>query len=200
MTDLRSPSSNPSHDAPRRPPEEGEILLRIARDSIRHGVETGSALDVDPAEYLEALQAQSATFVTLEIDGALRGCIGVLEACRALVEDVAQNAFAAAFRDPRFPPVSQEELDGLEIHISILSEAVPLEVEDEDHLLRELRPGTDGLILEDTPSRALFLPHVWESLPEPLDFLTHLRMKAGLPAHHFSDTIRFWRFTVEDVR
>ena len=199
MTDLRSPSSTPSDDAPGRPPEEREILLRTARDSIRHGVETGSALDVDSAEYPEALRPRAATFVTLEIDGALRGCIGVFEARRALVEDVARNAYAAAFRDPRFPPVSREELDGLEIHISVLSEPVPLEVEDEAHLLRELRPGTDGLILEDKPHRALFLPQVWDSLPEPVDFLTHLRMKAGLPANHFSDTIRFRRFTAEDI-
>jgi AmmeMemoRadiSam system protein A len=200
MKESRDRSSNPGGSAPERPREERDTLVRVARESIRHGVETGSALEVDPAEYPEALRVEAATFVTLEIDDALRGCIGVYEARRPLVEDVAQNAFAAGFRDPRFQPLSREELEELEIHISILSEPVPLEVEDEDHLLRELRPGTDGLILEDPPFRALFLPQVWESLSDPADFLLHLRMKAGLSPDHFTDTIRFWRFTVEDIR
>ena len=200
MTEPQTPASNSVEGASGRPALERDTLLRIARESIRHGAEHGRALEVDPTGYPDALQALAATFVTLEIEGALRGCIGVFEARRGLAEDVAYNAYAAAFRDPRFQPVSREEVDELEIHISILTEPVPLELEDEDHLLRELRPGTDGLILEDPPHRALFLPQVWESLPEPRDFLTHLRMKAGLPAHHYSETIRFWRFTVEEIR
>lgn len=177
--------------------EERAALLEVARRSIEHGLETGRPLPVDVSAYPPALQAPGASFVTLNIDGRLRGCIGSLEAVRPLVEDVAHNAFAAAFRDPRFPPVTAAEAPHLDIHVSVLSPAEPMEFESEEDLLRQIRPGVDGLILEDHGRRGTFLPSVWESLPDPRDFLQQLKLKAGLPPDHWSDTLRVWRYTTE---
>ncbi len=178
--------------------EEERILLhRVAREAIEHGLETGRPLRVDTQRYPAPLREPRATFVTLKRDGQLRGCIGTLEAIRPLVDDVAHNAYAAAFGDPRFPPLQSAELDGLEIHISVLSPATPMQFDSEQDLLRQLRPGVDGLVLEDGYHRGTFLPAVWESLPEPRAFLQHLKLKAGLPADYWSDTIRVSRYTTE---
>ena len=179
--------------------EQRDLLKTIARESIRSGLTTGRPLRVDLDRLDEALREPGATFVTLNLHGRLRGCIGSLQAVRPLAEDVAHNAFAAAFQDHRFPPLTAEEFPDIDIHISLLSEAEPMEVDAEDDLLRQLRPGKDGLILEDGPYRSTFLPQVWESLPEPKRFLAELKMKAGLSPDHWSDTIRFSRYTVDTV-
>lgn len=181
-------------------PEQKRILLDIARDSIAHGVETGRALRIDPGNYPAALQQPRATFVTLKLDERLRGCIGMLEAQRALVDDVAHNAWAAAFSDPRFPPVSRREAELLSIHISVLSPSQDMTFVSETDLLRQLRPGIDGLILEEGARyRGTFLPTVWESLPEPREFLRHLKQKAGLPDHYWSETLKVRRYTTESI-
>ncbi len=172
-------------------------LLRLARASILHGLETGRPLRVDPSDFEPGLAAPGAAFVTLHRQGELRGCIGSLEAHRPLVEDVAENAFAAAFRDPRFPPLAPQEFDDLEIEISVLSPPEPMRFSDEADLLRQLRPGVDGLILEDMGRRGTFLPSVWAQLPRREDFLAHLKLKAGLPPAHWSPTLRVWRYTTE---
>jgi len=135
-------------------------LLEVARAAIRHGLQHGRALDVKPADYPESLRPPRATFVTLEIDGRLRGCIGTLLAHQPLVADVAAHAYAAAFEDPRFPELTSEEFPRLEIHISVLSPPEPLQFETEDELLAQLRPGMDGLILQFRSHRATFLPAV----------------------------------------
>ncbi len=178
--------------------EQRRTLLEIAAASIDYGLAHGRPLAVDSASYPEALQAPGAAFVTLTRGGELRGCIGSLEATRPLVEDVAQNAHAAAFRDPRFPPLSPVERDGLSIHISVLTPPEPLEVDSEEALLAAMRPGVDGFVLQEGNRRGTFLPSVWESLPEPRDFLRHLKLKAGLPPDHWSDAIRVQRYTVEE--
>ena len=175
-----------------------QILLEVARESIRHGLEHGRPLHVNVAEYPETLQQPGASFVTLNIGGELRGCIGSLEAIRPLVEDVADNAYAAAFRDPRFPPLSEAEYPRLEYHISILGPSEPMQFESEEDLIRQLRPGVDGLVLSDRGRRGTFLPSVWQSLPEPRDFLRHLKQKAGLPPDYWSDTLQVARYTVEE--
>lgn len=172
-------------------------LLEVAHDSIAHGLRHGCALPVDAHTYPEALRAPRATFVTLHEDGELRGCIGTLEAHRPLVVDVADNAFSAAFRDPRFEPLRSEELSRLDIRISILGLPQPMTFRDEADLLAQLRPGIDGLILTASGHRGTFLPSVWESLPRPEDFLRHLKRKAGLPAHYWSPEIRLQRYTAE---
>lgn len=178
--------------------EDRQTLLEVAAASVRHGLDTGRPLQLDVSRYSPPLQAPGASFVTLNIGGQLRGCIGMLEPVRPLVEDVAENAFAAAFRDPRFPPVSPAEYDLLEYHISILNRPEPMQFESEADLIRQLRPGVDGLILEDRGHKGTFLPAVWESLPDPADFLRHLKMKAGLPPDYWSDTLKVWRYTVEE--
>ncbi len=189
-----------------RPPEETaaslspgqrRILLDIARRSIAHGLEYGRPLAVDPAAHDPRLQAPGASFVTLHLGRELRGCIGSLEPHRPLVNDVAANAFAAAFQDPRFPPLAPDELGALHIYISVLGEATPMDFTSEEDLLRQLRPGIDGLILEADGHRGTFLPSVWESLPEPRQFLRQLKLKAGLPPDYWSDRLRVLRYTTE---
>lgn len=178
-------------------PEDRSSLLLLARQSIEHGLEHGRGLDLDPGAYPASLQAHRAAFVTLETQGALRGCIGHLEAIQPLVRDVAENAFAAAFRDPRFPPLARRELEDLVIEISVLTPSAPLSFESEEELLTLIEPGRDGLILEAGAARGTFLPTVWESLPQPRDFLRHLKRKAGLSPEYWSDDVRILRYRTE---
>jgi hypothetical protein len=176
---------------------ERGTLLHLARASIRHGLQRGVPLPVQPAEFGEALRRIGASFVTLEQEGRLRGCIGHLEAVQPLVIDVTENAYNAAFRDPRFTPVREDELERIEIEISLLSQAHPLHFASEEDLIDQLRPGVDGLILEDGRHRGTFLPSVWSTLPEPRAFLSQLKRKAGLPSDHWSGSVRVSRYTTE---
>jgi len=177
---------------------EKEILRKVARDSIDHGLSEGRPLPVSPGSYPRILEEPGAAFVTLESDGRLRGCVGSLVPRRPLVEDVAENAFAAAFRDSRFSPLELEEWPGVVFHVSLLTPSEPIEVDSREELLRTLRPGVDGLLLEDPPYRATFLPQVWKSLPDPEDFLGELLRKAGLSRDHWSSTLRFHRYEVTE--
>ncbi|WP_295392931.1 AmmeMemoRadiSam system protein A [uncultured Thiodictyon sp.] len=172
-------------------------LLEVAWESIRHGLAQGRPTRPDPADYPAPLRVHRAAFVTLHHFNGLRGCIGHLEACQPLVLDVADNAFGAAFRDPRFAPLEPWEFDDLTLHLSILSAPEPMSFSDEQDLLRQLRPGVDGLILTDGGARGTFLPAVWESLPQPRQFLTELKRKAGLPGNHWSGTLRVSRYYTE---
>ncbi len=174
-----------------------ETLLEIARDSILNGLREGRPLTVDPRDFDPALQARRASFVTLNRHGQLRGCIGHLQAIQPLVKDVAENAYSAAFADNRFPPLNEHEFTDLDIHISVLSPPEPMYFDSEADLLRQIRPGVDGLILEDGPYRGTFLPSVWEQLPTPELFLAHLKQKAGLPQNYWSDTMKVSRYTTE---
>ncbi|MDH5233175.1 MAG: AmmeMemoRadiSam system protein A, partial [Gammaproteobacteria bacterium] len=128
------------------------------------------------------------------IDYQLRGCIGSLEAHQSLVTDLNQNAFAAAFQDPRFPALSRDELKSIHLHISVLNQAQPMSFTSEDDLLNQLRVGVDGLIIQDKHRRATFLPAVWESLTDKKQFLTQLKLKAGMTADHWSDNFKAWRY------
>jgi len=181
-----------SHERDRR----GRILLAIARRAI--------ADPLGPAGWArrdEAWLAQpAASFVTLRQEGDLRGCIGSIEAFRALADDVHENARAAAFRDPRFPPVAAAEIARLEVEVSVLSAREPMEVASEEQALDALRPGIDGLVLEFEGRRATFLPQVWEGLPEPASFLSELRRKASLPPGFWHPGLRLSRYTVEKYR
>ncbi len=172
-------------------------LLDVARASIRHGLRHGQALEVDPVDYPETLRPPRATFVTLEIGDQLRGCIGALVARQPLVQDVAAHAFAAAFEDPRFPELRENEFPKLDIHISVLSPPEPLSFSSEDELLAQLRPGVDGLIIQFRHYRATFLPAVWEQLPDPYVFLAQLKQKAGLPLDFWSPELSAERYTAE---
>ena len=173
------------------------ILLTTAWDSLRHGLENGIALRVDPGRCEVPLSEPGASFVTLHKQGELRGCIGSLQAFRPLLTDVAENAFAAAFRDPRFAPLRAQELADLTVDISVLSVPEPINFDSEPDLLRQLRPHRDGLILQDGPQRGTFLPSVWEALPDAERFLQQLKLKAGLAPDHWSDTMQAWRYSTE---
>lgn len=172
-------------------------LLQIARGAIVQTLESPHRKLPLSGKLPDELMQKRATFVTLTIGGRLRGCIGMLEACRPLAEDVAENARAAAFEDPRFPPLTLPELAKLEIHISILSPSEEMVFSSESDLLRQIRPGVDGLILQEGFRRGTFLPSVWAELPEKELFLTHLKLKAGLPADYWSDTLRVFRYTTD---
>ena len=175
-----------------------KLLKDIAMRSIKHGLDTGHALEIDPKDYPPELQKHKATFVTLHRHKQLRGCIGMLKPVRPLVEDIAQNAWSAAFRDPRFSPLRADEADDLDLHISILGEPKAMEFSSEQDLVEQIRPGVDGLILEDGYNRGTFLPSVWESLPDAADFISHLKLKAGLPQDYWSDTLKVQHYTVEE--
>jgi len=179
-------------------PAERELLLGLARDSIRAGL-AGGRLVVELEEFAQPLRETRASFVTLEIAGRLRGCMGTLEPRRALVSEVVEMAYAAAYRDPRFGPLTAAEFARVELHISVLSGAEALEFASEEELLRQLRPGIDGLILSERYARGTFLPSVWESLPEPREFLARLKQKAGLSPDYWSDAIRVERYTTESI-
>jgi AmmeMemoRadiSam system protein A len=171
-------------------------LLDLAAASIEQGL-AGKRLAPRAAEYPLPLQIERASFVTLNIEGQLRGCIGTLEAWRPLVLDVAENAWSAAFRDPRFSPLRHDEFERLEIHLSLLTAPEELSFESEAELLAQLVPGVDGLILLEGALRGTFLPSVWESLPHPQEFLRQLKRKAGLPADYWSDSLQISRYRTE---
>lgn len=185
------------------------VLLSIARGSIREGLASGRAMAVGLDDLSPRLRERGASFVTIRLPGGqLRGCIGSLEAYRALAVDVAQNAHASAFRDPRFGPLRGEEEAGLRLHLSVLTPALPLPADGLDDLLAKLRPGEDGLIVEEGGEaepgrwgrrcRATFLPAVWQTLADPRKFVDHLWMKADLPVGHWSPSLRLWRYGAEE--
>jgi AmmeMemoRadiSam system protein A len=170
----------------------GRPLLALARAAIAR--ELGASGDVEAVP--PDLERIGATFVTLRAHGELRGCIGTVDAWRPLVEDVRANAVAAAFRDPRFPPLRRDELAPVAIEVSLLSASEPLAAGAEEVLAAALRPGVDGVVLEHARRRATFLPQVWEQLPDPADFLRALKRKAGLGEDFWSHDVRVARYTV----
>ena len=161
--------------------EEQQTLLRLGRAAMERAVRGEKLAPLDEATLSPHLQEQGSSFVTLTIDGQLRGCIGGLEARQSLAEDVRQHAVAAALEDPRFPPVTQDELNGIQIEVSRLTRPHPLEYKDAEDLLSKLRPHVDGVILRDGMyHRGTFLPQVWEKIPDPAEFLNNLCYKMGL--------------------
>ena len=176
----------------------GTRLLGLARNAIAR--ELAAPVRPLPAEDRDddqVLDAPGATFVTLTLDGELRGCIGSLEAWRPLRLDVAENGLAAAFRDPRFPPLSRQEFDAVRVEVSLLEPAQAMAFRDEEDALAQLEPGVDGLILTCGPRRSTFLPQVWESLPEPRQFLSQLKRKAGFAGDFWSPQVELARYRVE---
>lgn len=181
-------------------PEHQHTLLALARKAITCGTQERKAITIDCRHYPEQLIQKASSFVTLYLNQQLRGCIGALEATMPLVQDVAEHAFAAANRDPRFEPVSQDEIPQLQISISVLSAPSALESPSEATLLDQIQAGRDGLILEERDARgqlkhkATYLPSVWQQLPDKKAFLVSLKQKAGLPSHYWSDQLRFSRY------
>ena len=161
---------------------QGQALVRLARQTVAEKLGKPS-IKADP-EALEdtAFQDQRGTFVTLTIDKQLRGCIGNLDPSESILAGIKRNAINAAFHDPRFPPLKADELDRVDIEVSILTKPYPLEYRDSKDLLAKLRVNVDGVIIRKGSASATFLPQVWEQLPRPEEFLSHLCMKAGLSA------------------
>ncbi len=178
----------------------GQQLLATARSAIDYYLEHNAMPGIDMANVPDALKVTGAAFVTLEKGGQLRGCIGSLQAVQPLIVDVAQNACKAAFSDPRFPPLTAQEKDQIELSVSVLSPPAPMQFSSEAELINKLRPGIDGLILKYGSQRGTFLPIVWNSIPEPKEFLRHLKQKAGLPADFWSDSIEVLRYTTELIK
>ncbi len=179
-------------------PADQKALHHIATAAIAHALDTGRPRVPELDGLSETLRAPGASFVTLRRrDGTLRGCIGRLEAYRALALDVADNAYGAAFRDPRFAPLTASEWIDTTASIAVLGAPRPIAFDGERDLRDQLEPGLDGLILQEGGRRGTFLPAVWESLPDPTAFLEQLKRKIGWAPRYWSDDIRAWRYRVQ---
>ena len=171
----------------------GEVLPSLARAAIA----SRFGLFFDSHSESDFLYEHGACFVTLMQSGRLRGCIGSLQAYRPLFDDVRENALAAAFRDPRFKPLSASDYNQICIEVSLLSPLTEMTVENEEDALARFQPGVDGIVLHCGDRRGTFLPQVWESLPDPRRFLQELKRKAGLSPDFWSDEIRLFRYHVD---
>ena len=174
--------------------DDQQTCLNVASQSIKHGLEEGKALQVSTFDYSADLQQHLASFVTLHKNAELRGCIGSLEAHQPLINDIAEHAYAAAFQDPRFPQLQNNEFEQLEIEISVLSKPELMTFESEEDLLQQIRPEIDGLIIEHGYHRGTFLPSVWEQLSDKKEFLNHLKMKAGLSIDWWDSAVKISRY------
>lgn len=174
-------------------PDLGTTLLTLARNAIAACFGQPGTAVVDLLE----LHEMGATFVTLTQHGQLRGCIGSLEAHRNLQDDVQHNAKAAAFSDPRFSPLTAAEFGRTRVEVSLLTRPEFLEFKDEADALAKLRPGVDGLIFFSGCRRSTFLPQVWDSLPDPQQFMAHLKQKAGVPANYWSGKVMLATYQVQ---
>lgn len=174
--------------------EERQQLLELARASLRHGLLSGAPLPVALQEWPAHLREPAASFVTLRRSDRLLGCIGSLEACLPLVRDIAENAYAAGSRDPRFAPLRYDELAQVVLEISVLTPPQVLSAASEHELLSQIQPGVDGLILEWKGRSSTLLPTVWRQLPRPRDFLGQLWRKAGLEHESWARGLTFYRY------
>ncbi len=173
------------------------ILKHIARRAVIEGSANGKVPEINLDTVPVALQTERATFTTIHVDGEFRGCRGYIVPGRPLVVDVADNAFKSAFDDPRVAPLTIEEAKRAKISISILSHHRLIPCNSEAQLIEQLSPDKDGLVLQDGDKRALFLPKVWDDLPDASEFVTRLKVKAGLPENHWSKTMQAFRFSAE---
>jgi len=175
-------------------------LLELARRSIASGLGRASPERMPQSAWPSRLLEPRATFTTLTLAGTLRGCCGTIEARRALVDDVWHNAWTSAFADPRFWPVAAAELAALEISISVLTPLERIAASSEAELIAALQPGVDGVVISCDDARATFLPEVWQSLPEPGEFVAHLKRKAGLAGARLPSRTRAFRYRTESFR
>jgi len=177
--------------------EQKQILVSTARSSIQHGLQSGKTKTVNLEDYASELLDIRATFVTLKIAQSLRGCIGTLEARHPLVKSVAKYAYAAAFRDPRFKPLSQDEFEKITLSISILTPAESIQFDSDSDLIQQLNSNNDGLIIQSGHRRATFLPAVWDSMPDAEQFLSQLKAKARIPPQE--NLTEAWRYKAIEI-
>lgn len=171
----------------------GDELLMIARDAISSVY--GKPLGLEPSH--PSLEVNAASFVTLQFNNQLRGCIGSIDPHRSLLLDVKGNAVDAAFNDPRFEPVTLSELDKITIEVSVLTPRVPVNYDSSFDLYSQLKPGVDGVFIEYGQHRGTFLPQVWQQLPDKEQFFMHLRAKAGLSPDFWSEDLKVFRYRVQ---
>jgi len=176
-----------------------ERLLDIAEAAIVDGLFGGRPSAPPVSALPPALRETSGVFVTLTVDGSLNGCIGCIEGVEPLGHAVPRHAWAAAFADPRLPSLRPEAYERLLIEISVLSPLSPIPADSREDLLAQLRPHVDGLVVAAGGGRALFLPSVWEQLPQPEEFLDHLQLKAGLPPGRWPPGMLSYRFTATKI-
>ena len=167
--------------------QEGKYLLDVARKTIYQELFKNKAGDQGNELGSPKFSEKRGTFVTLTINNNLRGCIGHIIPQESLLEGIRENAINAAFKDPRFPPLTKKEWEGVKIEISILTDPSPLEYSDADDLLKKIRPDVDGVIIKKGFYQATFLPQVWEQLPDKKDFFTHLCLKAGMDGNEWKN-------------
>lgn len=178
--------------------DDREMLKRASRAALKFGLEHGREPETQfGSDISSALTAMRASFVTITLDGKLRGCIGSLIAHKPLLLDVVSSAYKAGFGDRRFEPLTEDEIDRIGVGVSILSTPRRMTFSDEADLVRQIRPDQDGLIMQDGDKRGIFLPSVWESLLKSADFIRNLKRKAGLPLDHWSDSLQVYRYTTE---
>jgi AmmeMemoRadiSam system protein A len=160
--------------------EEGKDLLKIARETIKSKLFKSKEPQIDWQNIPDIYKHKLGTFVTITIEDNLRGCIGHIIPRETLIEGIMGNAVNAAFKDPRFLPLTKAEFENIEIEISVLTPPEELSYADAEDLLKKLRPGVDGVIIKKKYHESTFLPQVWEQLPDKKEFLAHLCLKAGL--------------------
>jgi len=180
-------------------PASRSLLLETASEAIESQLERRNAVGPVEAALPAELREPRASFVTLTVAGELRGCCGTLEPRRPLAIDVWENARASAFGDPRFPPLGAREWRRVDLEVSVLSPLERVMVRSESELLARLVPGEHGLVLAWRGSRATFLPKVWEQLPDPAEFLGHLKRKAGWGAQFWAEDVEVWRYSTESA-
>ena len=190
----------PSEDDRAMLQREGARIFRAAAQSVGYSIKNGKPPKVDLSSFPAVMHENRATFITINKNGQLRGCIGTIQAHQPLIADVVENAYKAAMKDPRFPPIQEDETAQLELSISLLSRFTEMSFSNEADFLGQLRPKIDGLIIADQGKRSVFLPQVWESIPETTEFVARLKQKAGLPIDHWSDNFQAWRFTAISVK
>lgn len=173
------------------------IVIDVCKNSILAGLD--GEIPACP-NVPEVFHQAGACFVTLEKKGILRGCIGSIIAHRELIEDLIKNAQSAAFSDPRFPTLKKDEFKDLSINVSLLSEPEKMHFANETDLLNQIKPYTDGIIIKERNYQAVYLPSVWEQLPDKVLFLKSLKAKAGLPENYFSQTFEAYRFTTDYIK
>lgn len=174
----------------------GNFILELVKSVIK----SSFTKEYAQFRYPQVLDEMGACFVTLEKHGRLRGCIGSMYAYQSLIKDIVNHTNDAAFKDNRFKPLSQDEIDDLSVAVSLLSMPQPIEFSNEEDLLNKIVPYKDGLIISEGNYKAVYLPSVWEQLPDKKDFLNSLKVKAGLPSNYFSDTFKAFRFETEYIK
>lgn len=176
------------------------LLIAVARWAIEQKFTHETINYAELQHQYPELSVLGATFVTLTLHGKLRGCIGTLIAHRPLLEDLISNAQAAAFKDPRFPPLSVDEMNEVSIEVSLLTPPKQIEYCDREELLSIIKPGADGVILHLGNHQATFLPQVWEEIPDFDDFFGHLGIKAGIGSDPLSLHPSVYTYQVEKYK